>query len=164
MNKKNNKRNQSNLNNRFKKLENNKIKKLDQKIKHLEENPVSKQKVQKYKQPKIVTKSKSTIISHSEFITSLKSSGNGLFENLFISNPAINPTNANVFPWGSKLGFMFDKYRILKLQFRFETSSSMNTTGTLMMAIDYDPNDNPPGSETDFQSYSGMVSGAVWQS
>jgi len=71
----------------------------------------------------------------------------------------INPRRADVFPWLNTLATAFDMYRFNRLSFEYKPTCPTTTAGELVMAIDYDPTDDPAGiSPANLASMRGAVS------
>jgi hypothetical protein len=93
-------------------------------------------------------KNESTVITHREYITDVKSSplplvgGSSPFE---ISAYPINPGSTRTFPWLASIASNYEEYEILGMVFGFVTTSgesvaSTNTAlGTVILATEYDP-------------------------
>jgi len=65
------------------------------------------------------------------------------------ANYAINPGNANMFPWLSGLASRFDKFRVHNLVFEYRHQVSTTVGGTVGAYVDYDPVDAPAGTLSD---------------
>lgn len=76
---------------------------------------------------------------------------------------AINPGKSNVFPWLCTIANNYESYRFNYLRLVYETEASTTSTGTVMLAIDYDANDPDPIEKTDIMAYRGAVRTAPWQ-
>lgn len=96
-------------------------------------------------------------VTHKEFITDVYSS------ELFVVNLfRINAGNSLAFPWLARIALNFEQYLFKRLTFYLKTTSPTSTTGTVMMAIDYDPTDAPPISKAAILQYEGAVRSAPW--
>ncbi len=81
----------------------------------------------------------------------------------FASNSySVNPGLPGTFPWLSTLAQNFESYLFHKLSFDFETQKSASTSGSLMMAIDYDASDAAPQNKQQLMAYHHAVRSAVW--
>lgn len=70
----------------------------------------------------------------------------------------INPKNATLFPWASKMAACYDMYHINRLTFEYVSHCPTTTNGILCMAIDYDPTDaNNTTPLASLQQYGGAV-------
>jgi hypothetical protein len=76
----------------------------------------------------------------------------------------INPANSELFPYLSNLATLFTAYRWVKLKFRYQASGGTQTAGTVMMAVNGDPERPPLSSETAVLNHQGSVSGPPWSS
>ncbi len=75
---------------------------------------------------------------------------------------ALNPGLVLSFPWLSTIAFQFESYLFRSLRFEFETQKSTSTSGTVILAVDYDASDPAPSNKTQVMSYNGAVRSAVW--
>nr|QIC52852.1 MAG: capsid protein [Apple virus C] len=99
------------------------------------------------------------LVSHRELISDI--SGSVDFDaRLFRINPGV----IDIFPWLSQLATAYESYVFERLEFQYETSSNTISTGKVIVAIDYDPTDNPPISKKQVMSYRGSVSSPTWSS
>lgn len=123
--------------------------------------PVAKGVVQKLNKPKFsMTKPDGTIhVSHREYVDDIL--GSVLYSGGLLR---VNPGLSSAFPWLSTIASSYETYRFTKLRFIFESTSATTHTGAVMMAMDYDPNDDPPLSKTQLMSYSGAVRSPPWES
>jgi len=64
---------------------------------------------------------------------------------------AVNPGQSKVFPWLSKEALLFEKYKILRLEFYYRPQVSAyatnGQTGKVMLSFDFDASDAPPASK-----------------
>jgi len=64
---------------------------------------------------------------------------------------AVNPGQSRVFPWLSKEALLFEKYKILRLEFYYRPQVSAyatnGQTGKVMLSFDFDASDAPPASK-----------------
>lgn len=98
-------------------------------------------------------------ISHSEFITDIKSPGSGFS----ITNTlTVNPGDDGVLPWFAPIAQRFAKYRFKQLIFEYRSNTSEYSSnaamGTVILAPNYNPIAPPPGSKTAMESMTGAVS------
>lgn len=123
--------------------------------------PVAKGVVQKLNKPKFsMTKPDGTIhVSHREYVDDIL--GSVLYSGGLLR---VNPGLQAAFPWLSTIASSYETYRFTKLKFIFESTSATTHTGAVMMAMDYDPNDDPPLSKTQLMSYSGATRSPPWES
>jgi hypothetical protein len=87
-----------------------------------------------------------TIIKHSEYIQDINGT-TGAFA-IQASIPC-NPGLVGSFPWLSQIAGAYQKYIIKNLEFRFETSSSANQTGDLMLSPVFNEQDGAPDTKAD---------------
>lgn len=83
-------------------------------------------------------------------------------EQLAYLSAEITPTNAQVFPWLSKMAKLYEQFQFESLQFEYQPYTGTNNSGVILMAIDFDPSDDPPTSKTDMLAYEGAVRSAIW--
>jgi len=64
---------------------------------------------------------------------------------------AVNPGQSKVFPWLSKEAILFEKYKILRLEFYYRPQVSAyatnGQTGKVMLSFDFDASDAPPATK-----------------
>lgn len=96
-------------------------------------------------------------ISHREFIYDLP--GSVAFAcTTFNINPGL-PAFCN---WLYRLAQSFESYIVHSLMFRFETESPTSSTGTVVLAVDYDAGDAAPTTKAQALAYRGTVRSAPW--
>lgn len=83
-----------------------------------------------------------TVLRHREFIQDVQAGAlTGSYSQFTLNSWAINPGNADLFPWLSQVAQNYEQYRFQGLIFEFKTTSgSMSTTpmlGTVVMATQY---------------------------
>jgi hypothetical protein len=101
------------------------------------------------------------IVVHREYISDLISAATtGAFHALGFP---INPGNSSMFPWLSSLAENFESYVFKSLKFLFETDAPSTTAGTVLMAVDYDPEDALPANKRDMMSYRDAIRTVPWQ-
>jgi hypothetical protein len=96
-------------------------------------------------------------VKHSEYISEIFGSVD-FNSNKFVVQPGFQQT----FPWLALMAPLYESYVMKSLKFSFLTEKSTLTNGTLMMAVDYDPQDDAPLNKTSLMSYSGAVRSAPW--
>lgn len=79
------------------------------------------------------------------------------------TNP-VNPGLASTFPWASRIGRSFDKYRFRKLTFEYHAVCPTSVAGVVMLTFDYDANDNIPQSKFEHSQSSPGVETSVYTS
>lgn len=96
-------------------------------------------------------------IRHREYIGDVSSSI--AFAN---SQFSVNPGLAATFPWLSVIAANYESYLFTSLSFEYETQVSTATSGTLMLAIDFDAADAAPVSKVQLMSYHNAVRSPLW--
>jgi hypothetical protein len=79
-----------------------------------------------------------------------------------ITTYAINPGNPVTFGYLAAIASRFEKYRVIKLRFVYETSSPTSNFGNIAMAFDFDAADPSPSFLQNIYRYDTFVKGAVW--
>lgn len=96
-------------------------------------------------------------IRHREFVSDINGS-----VGFAVTAIALNPGLNGSFPWLSRIAANFESYRFRKLCISFSTESATTATGTVILAVDYDPADSAPTSKTQVLSYRGTVRSSPW--
>lgn len=78
------------------------------------------------------------------------------------TNYSINPSNSTLFPWLASQAIFWEQYRFTKLTFEYITRCSATTSGSVLLAPDYDVLDAPPATEVAMCSYADCVECAPW--
>lgn len=78
------------------------------------------------------------------------------------TNFTINPGNADLFPWLSKMALLYEYYKFRKLVVHFNPDVGTNVSGHIVIAADYDPRDQPPDTEAQLMAYAGAMRASVW--
>nr|QDH89450.1 MAG: hypothetical protein H2RhizoLitter7461_000003 [Riboviria sp.] len=76
----------------------------------------------------------------------------------------INPGLSAAFPWLSKMAHSFETYKFRRLVYRYSPTCSTSAAGVIVMAVDYDASDGPPGDKVALSSFSGSERINVWGS
>lgn len=97
-------------------------------------------------------------VRHREYIKDI--SGSVAFS---ASSLSINPGDSSTFPWLSVLAAEFESYLFRSLKFEFETQKSASTSGSLMLAVDFDAADSVPLNKQQLMAYHNAVRSAVWE-
>lgn len=97
-------------------------------------------------------------IKHREYISDV--SGSVAFS---ASSFSINPGLSQLFPWLSVLATQFESYLFKSLKFDYETQKSASTSGSLMMAVDFDAADSAPVNKQQIMAFHNAVRSAVWE-
>lgn len=74
----------------------------------------------------------------------------------------INPGNPALFPWLSQMAMRYESYVFKKLIFEYETQVSSATSGSVMLAVDFDAADDPPDTKQQLMAYHNAVRSAAW--
>lgn len=125
--------------------------------------PVSFARTTRNKNPTLKMSNGRARITHREYLGDI--SGSTSFA---IRSYAVNPGNAIAFPWLSTVAINYEAYRFLKLHFVYETQVSTATSGSIMMAIDFDAADIQislaPTNKVVIMNYNNAVRGSSWES
>lgn len=97
------------------------------------------------------------LVKHREFIIDLP--GSVAFA---ITTININPGLPAVFNWLYRLAQCYSSYIVHNFKVCFETESSTGSTGTVVIAIDYDPSNSAPTTKAQAMAYRGSVRSAPW--
>ena len=97
------------------------------------------------------------VIKHREFIRDINGS-----VNFAATGVSINPGLSATFNWLSGIATRFESYQFLELCFSYETQAPTTTSGSVVLAIDYDPRDPLPTSKAQAMDYRGTVRSAPW--
>lgn len=100
-----------------------------------------------------------TQVKHSEYVTDV----DGSMEFAVDAMP-INPGTSTLFPWLSSIANRYESYCFKKLCFRYETTSPTNTPGSVILAVDYNPQAVPPMSKTQALAMESSVRSPPWTS
>jgi hypothetical protein len=74
----------------------------------------------------------------------------------------IQPGLSTVFPWLSTIAARFESYRFNRLRFIYEPVVPTTSSGSVMMAIDFDASDSAATSKVQLMSYHNAVRIAPW--
>lgn len=69
----------------------------------------------------------------------------------------INPANALLFPWLSRIATAYEKYKFKKFKVSYVPNVGTSTAGNIALAIDFDVSDNVPDSLLELMSYEGAT-------
>lgn len=100
-----------------------------------------------------------TQVKHSEYVTDV----DGSMEFAVDAMP-INPGTSTLFPWLSSIANRYESYCFKQLCFRYETTSPTNTPGSVILAVDYNPQATPPMSKTQALAMESSVRSPPWSS
>jgi hypothetical protein len=99
------------------------------------------------------------IVSHREYLQDLP--GSVAFE---LTSFRLNPAELTTFPWLSRIATSFEKYKFTKLAFSVSSMAPATSTGSIVLAYEYDPSDAVPTSKRDMLQYDGATRTAPWKS
>lgn len=75
----------------------------------------------------------------------------------------INPGMSDLFPWLSSIATGFEEYEIRAMRFEFVPKSATTTTGSVMLAVDYDAADSPPATKSAMLTQAAAASTNAWK-
>lgn len=125
--------------------------------------PVALTRVMKNKAPRVMSRQNGDMsVKHREYIGEVvaQSSAPSLFK---VQSYPINPGQAGVFAWLSKVAQNFESYSFRKLRFLYETEAPSSLGGTLVLAVDYDATDPSPVSKQQALAFRSSIRSAPWQ-
>jgi len=99
----------------------------------------------------------SIVVRHREYIADVLGS-----VAYAVTSFSVNPGLSTTFPWLSTVAANYESYKFRRLQFLYETSKSTNTSGSLMLSMDYDAADSSPSSKVEQMAMFNAVRSAVW--
>lgn len=103
------------------------------------------------------SRGKSYRVQKSEFIATIN--GTTTFHaNKYVINPGMTDT----FPWLSKIARQWEQYRFHKLTFQYVTRTNTSSTGSVILAPDYDSNDGAPKNEAQVTTYQDAKEEVCW--
>jgi hypothetical protein len=82
----------------------------------------------------------------------------------YVSWYRVNPSKDTVFPWLSGIARMWEFYRFRRLRFRFVSTCATTTNGSIVLAFDADPVDNPPTALSNVANQAYSVTSNIWKS
>jgi len=101
-----------------------------------------------------------TVIRHREYIAEVVGS-----ISFAATQYAINPGITTTFPWLAAYPALgYEMYHFKNLRFCYETQKSTASSGSVMLAIDYDASDPAPLNKLTVMSYNGAVRSSCWAS
>lgn len=119
---------------------------------------ISNANVVNYSRPKAVDTSGGIIIKKREYI-----------QNIIPQDPftpvkiEFNPGLNTMFPWLSGVAQNFEKYKVRKLHFIYETSQSTFVPGMVMLAPEFNVSDSLPTSKAELLEYAFATRAPVWK-
>lgn len=96
-------------------------------------------------------------VRHREFIRDVHGS-----EEFVSTLYQINPGLPTMFPWLSVVAAQYESYLFRSLKFCYETQKSASTSGSVMLAVDFDAADDAPTNKQVMMSYHNAVRASVW--
>lgn len=121
--------------------------------------PVASTRVRMSQVPRIKNLRNEVHVNHREFVADILGSINFSSAQSF----PINPGMVFTFPWLASIATRFESYKFNKLRFLYETAAPTSTTGSVILAVDYDPADLAPATKTQALSYKSSVRSSPWQ-
>jgi len=112
--------------------------------------------------PGLRTGSNVTRISHAETFATLNapSGGDGSF---IVTSYPLQPGVGSVFPWLAQIAQRYETYKFRSLWFEFHTRVPTSQAGTVILAFDYDAQDDPPVDQLAALSYRDSVGDVTWR-
>lgn len=100
-------------------------------------------------------------VRHREYIADLVT---GATANVYdvIDIIRINPGAADSFPWCANLAAGYEKYKFKSLGLVYEPQIGTDVPGTIMLAVDYDPSDEPPSDKQQMLLLPESMRSPVW--
>lgn len=124
--------------------------------------PISQGRTIKTARPKIVSlRNGDSVITHREYVGEVQAAS-GTPTIFSAASYPINPGQAAVFPWLSKIAANFESYIFQRLKFAYETEAPSTLGGTLVLAVDYDALDAVPVTKQQALAYRGSVRSPPW--
>jgi hypothetical protein len=112
--------------------------------------------------PKFSNRTGNVVITHTEFIGNLYSSGTTLTYNA--SSYVINAGNFGTFPWLSTFSSNFDKYKMHKLVVHLVSNQPTSIAGRIGVGVDYDSTDPLPSDRGEFFNLTHHQETSPWDS
>lgn len=114
---------------------------------------------QRTREPHVSASGRSTRIRHRELVSTVT----GSVAYTVFGSYDLNPGVAATFPWLSTQASGWEQYRFHKLCFELFTRAPTTSTGSVILAPDYDSLDAPPASEAVATSYRDSTEDAPWK-
>lgn len=96
-------------------------------------------------------------VTHTErFASVVTTSGN-----VEVRSYSLNPGVSTCFPWLSDVANRYEKYKFRMLEFHYIPQSAA-AAGTVSLAFDFDPNDDPPNTMQQANTYHDYVTASIW--
>lgn len=111
-----------------------------------------------------VAQNRSLVVKYHERerIAALKFPSTGSFHLLF--DGSCQAANPGVFPWGSSMAQLFEKYRIEWIRFHYVPVTGTDTGGLFQLSFDYDTLDDAPTDALSVSQMSVFADSALWRS
>jgi hypothetical protein len=100
-----------------------------------------------------------TIIKHSEYIGDINGSANFTVQQTIAGNPGL----PNSFPWLSQIANAYEKHKILRVSYRFETEAPTTYTGSVFLSPEFNPQDLAPLSKMETFQNEDTVRTVPWR-
>lgn len=100
-------------------------------------------------------------VKHREYLADVVGPASGLAFNIGVNIP-VNPGMSAFSPWLAPIARRFESYMFHALRFVYETEAPTSLGGTLILTLDYDASDAPPGSKQFAMNFDGAVRSAPW--
>jgi hypothetical protein len=119
--------------------------------------PAAKSFVVAKKPPQVRSVKGGTIISGQEFVRSV--TGTASFTAVAID---INPGLVATYPWLSTQSKGWEKYKFHKFEVMYIPNHGTDTSGSIFLAFDYDPEDPPPTTQNQMATFQTVTQQRVW--
>ncbi len=107
-------------------------------------------------------RSPTTRITNTEMVGTRGVDSTGNFAASILYNERINPANAVLFPWLSRIARNYEKYRFSKLVLRCVSNNPTTAGGYVAMGVDKDSADPVPYSKQELMNMGRAKSEALW--
>lgn len=109
--------------------------------------------------PKIMSRQDGSItVRHTEYLCDVKSINAVFSRQSFPLNPGMDIT----FPWLSRMGILFEFYTFKSLRFEYASSLGASTSGSVILATDFDGADPAYVNKQEMLMSAGAVRGPIW--
>lgn len=115
-------------------------------------------KKKNYSEPKVRTVSSGIMVKKREFVTNIVP-----VDPFTPTKVECNPGISDMFPWLSGVAPNFEKYKIHRLSFVYETAQSTFIPGMVMFAPEFNISDELPESKAELLEYAFATRAPVWQ-
>ena len=127
------------------------------------EQPAAMSRIIRSEQPAISSlKNGGISVSHREYIGDLKS-GTGVPSAFLATVYPLNPGQASLFPWLSKIAANYESYSFNSVRITYEPQAPTTSYGTVILTVDFDAKDDPPANKQQALLKEGAVRAAPWQ-